>query len=120
MKALRFLAAFSFFSGLVCAQINLNLTADHITANVGEPVMAYGSPYGLEDTATVGIISAFPKQFIQTDAPINHGNSGGPLLDQYGDVVGITSYGVGAGGSGLGLAIDVDEVCQVLLTADIC
>jgi S1-C subfamily serine protease len=87
---------------------------------VGEPVMAYGSPYGLEDTATVGIISAFRKQFIQTDAPINHGNSGGPLLDPYGDVVGVTSYGVGAGGSGLGLAIDVGEVCQVLLTADIC
>jgi S1-C subfamily serine protease len=87
---------------------------------VGEPVMAYGSPYGLEDTATVGIISAFRKQYIQTDAPINHGNSGGPLLDPYGDVVGITSYGVGSGGSGLGLAIDVGEVCQVLVTADIC
>jgi S1-C subfamily serine protease len=95
-------------------------SADGHRPVVGEPVLAYGSPYGLEDTATLGIISAFRKQFVQTDAPINHGNSGGPLLDRYADVIGITSYGVAGGGSGLGLAIDIGEVCQVLVSADIC
>jgi S1-C subfamily serine protease len=85
---------------------------------VGEPVLAYGSPYGLTDTATQGIISAIRGDLIQTDAAINHGNSGGPLVDRFGDVVGITSYGIG--GQGLGLAIDVRLLCDQLLTSSSC
>jgi putative serine protease PepD len=69
---------------------------------VGQPVVAIGSPYGLEETVTAGIVSALhremtaPNNFtiadsIQTDAAINHGNSGGPLLDLSGSVIGINA-----------------------------
>jgi S1-C subfamily serine protease len=65
---------------------------------VGETVVAIGSPDGLQETVTKGIVSAVrpalenePGTWLQTDAPINHGNSGGPLLDAHGDVVGITT-----------------------------
>ena len=69
---------------------------------VGDPAYAIGSPFGLDRTMTAGIISATGRPIqapnglsiqdaIQTDAPINHGNSGGPLLDRLGHVIGITS-----------------------------
>lgn len=69
---------------------------------VGDPVLAIGSPFGLERTATAGIVSALHRQIeapdgfpipgtIQTDAAINHGNSGGPLLDRSGRAVGINT-----------------------------
>lgn len=65
---------------------------------VGEAVIAIGSPSGLQHTVTKGIVSAvrsgmqgYPGTWLQTDAAINHGNSGGPLLDMHGDVVGITT-----------------------------
>jgi S1-C subfamily serine protease len=82
---------------------------------VGEAVLAYGSPEGLADTVTVGIVSALRPDlgWIQTDAQINHGNSGGPLLNRYGEVIGITSLGFAGGGSGLGVAIDLREVCAL-------
>jgi S1-C subfamily serine protease len=80
---------------------------------VGDPVLAYGSPQGLEGTATQGIISALRQGFIQTDAQINPGNSGGPLLNAYGEVVGLTTLGVGGGGSGLGFAVNIREVCAL-------
>jgi len=89
---------------------------------VGDAVLAYGSPYGLEGTATVGIVSAFRTGFyrvptyIQTDAPINPGNSGGPLVNAYGDVLGLTTSSVQGGG--IGFAIDIRELCTKLLKGD--
>jgi S1-C subfamily serine protease len=81
---------------------------------VGDPVLAYGSPEGLQGTATVGIISAIRPGWIQTDAQINHGNSGGPLVDRDGRVLGITSVGFVGGGSGLGFAADARKLCPLL------
>ena len=89
---------------------------------VGDAVLAYGSPYGLEGTATVGIVSAVRPGFyrvptyIQTDAPINPGNSGGPLVNAYGDVLGLTTST--APGGGIGFAIDIRELCSKLLKGD--
>jgi serine protease Do len=65
-------------------------------AKVGEPVVAYGSPgvsgVSLEDTVTAGVVSAVRGHLIQTDAAINHGNSGGPLLNRDGEVLGVTTW----------------------------
>ena len=80
---------------------------------LGDPVLAFGSPEGLEGTATEGIISAIRQGWIQTDAQINPGNSGGPLLNSHGEVIGLTAIGIGGGGSGLGFAIDIREVCAL-------
>jgi serine protease Do len=82
---------------------------------VGTWVVAIGSPFGLEQTVTAGIVSAKKRvigagpydDFIQTDASINPGNSGGPLLDLQGRVVGINTAIV-ASGQGIGFAIPVD------------
>ncbi len=82
---------------------------------IGQWVVAIGSPFGLEQTVTAGIVSAKGRvigsgpydDFIQTDASINPGNSGGPLLDLEGKVVGINTAIV-AGGQGIGFAIPVD------------
>jgi len=65
--------------------------------NVGDQVLAYGSPFGLPDTVTKGIVSAMRGDYLQTDAQINHGNSGGPPLNARGEVVGITSYDLEGG-----------------------
>ncbi|NOY69294.1 MAG: DegQ family serine endoprotease [Deltaproteobacteria bacterium] len=78
----------------------------------GEWVVAIGSPFGLEQTVTAGIVSAKGRvigegpydDFIQTDASINPGNSGGPLLDLEGEVVGINTAII-SGGTGIGFAI---------------
>jgi S1-C subfamily serine protease len=89
---------------------------------VGDAVLAYGSPYGLEGTATVGIVSAFRSayfripRYIQTDAPINPGNSGGPLVNAHGDVLGLTTSTVKGGG--IGFAVDIRELCSLLLQGD--
>ena len=82
---------------------------------VGEWVVAIGSPFGLEQTVTTGIVSAKGRvigagpydDFIQTDASINPGNSGGPLLNLQGEVVGINTAII-ASGQGIGFAIPVD------------
>jgi len=79
---------------------------------VGDWVIAVGSPFGLQSTVTAGIISAKARQigqgpfddFLQTDAAINPGNSGGPLVNMQGEVIGINTAIV-AGGSGIGFAI---------------
>jgi serine protease Do len=79
---------------------------------VGDWVLAIGSPFGLQATVTAGIISAKARQldqgpfddFLQTDAAINPGNSGGPLVNMQGEVIGINTAIV-AGGSGIGFAI---------------
>jgi serine protease Do len=83
--------------------------------NVGEWVVAIGSPFGLEQTVTAGIISAKGRvigsgpydDFLQTDASINPGNSGGPLLNMNGDVVGINTAII-ASGQGIGFAIPIN------------
>jgi serine protease Do len=68
----------------------------------------------LEGTATVGIISAIRRGFIQTDAQINHGNSGGPLVNAFGEVLGLTTLGYGEG-SGVGFAVDIRTLCSELM-----
>jgi S1-C subfamily serine protease len=77
--------------------------------SVGDPVMAYGSPWGLPDVATRGIVSAVRGDVIITDAQINPGNSGGPLLNKDGQVVGITTQ---AAASGVGAAISMALFCR--------
>jgi serine protease Do len=88
---------------------------------VGTWVVAVGSPFGLEQTVTAGIVSAKGRiigagpydDFIQTDASINPGNSGGPLVDMGGRVVGINTAIV-ASGQGIGFAIPVDMANTVI------
>jgi S1-C subfamily serine protease len=90
---------------------------------VGSPVAAIGSPFGEQQSLSVGVISAVNRSItsltsfdinnaIQTDAAINHGNSGGPLLNAKGEVIGINSQikSTGGGGEGVGFAVPVDTV----------
>jgi serine protease Do len=89
----------------------------------GQLVLAYGSPLGLENSVSMGIISAVGRQleiddpmvYIQTDAPINPGNSGGPLVDTEGRVVGINTLilSQGGGNEGLGFAAPANIVKTV-------
>jgi len=82
---------------------------------VGQLVFAIGSPEGLQNSVTMGVVSAVARQadpdkpltYIQTDAPINPGNSGGPLVDMEGSVIGINTFilSTGGGSEGLGFAI---------------
>jgi S1-C subfamily serine protease len=87
---------------------------------VGDQVLAYGSPSGLPDTATKGIVSAVRGDYIQTDAQLNHGNSGGPLLNADGEVVGITTLDLEGGGSGLGLAVGMPLFCKTVFREGSC
>jgi serine protease Do len=93
--------------------------ADSDSARVGEWVVAIGSPFGLDHSVTAGIVSAVGRSagasqqyvpFIQTDVAINHGNSGGPLLNTRGEVVGINSqiFSNSGGYMGVSFAIPVD------------
>jgi serine protease Do len=97
---------------------------DSDKVRIGEPAIAIGSPFGLEATVTEGIISTTardPKELqmptdvrrvhklLQTDAPINQGNSGGPLLNANGEVIGV-NQAIIPYGSGIGFAIPVNEV----------
>ena len=92
--------------------------------SVGDPVIAIGNPFGLGQTVTAGILSARGRNleadpyidFLQTDAAINHGNSGGPLLNASGVVVGVTSAILSpSGGSvGLGFAIPAETVTSII------
>ncbi|QBX54692.1 PDZ domain-containing protein [Nocardioides seonyuensis] len=121
--------------GLDAATIGKSANLD-----VGQGVVAIGSPFGLDATVTSGIVSALDRPVsvgadesgssttypaIQTDAAINPGNSGGPLVDMTGAVVGINSSirtapsqspfgGGGAGSIGLGFAIPIDEVMPIV------
>jgi len=91
---------------------------------VGEPVMAIGNPFGLNQTVTSGIVSAKGRfigegpydNFIQTDASINRGNSGGPLLNINGEAVGINTaiFSPTGGSIGIGFAIPIDMAKEVL------
>jgi putative serine protease PepD len=97
--------------------------ADSSAVRVGDPVLAIGSPFGLEGTITSGIVSALhremtaPNNFqiidtIQTDAAINHGNSGGPLIDGRGRVIGVNAQieSESGGSDGVGFAIPSNTV----------
>lgn len=96
---------------------------------VGDQVVAIGNPFGLDRTATAGIVSAVqrlitaPNQFtidhvIQTDAPINRGNSGGPLLNERGEVIGVNTQietgGIATGNVGIGFAVPANTVKNVV------
>jgi putative serine protease PepD len=108
--------------------------ADSSALAVGDPVYAIGNPYGLDETLTRGIVSALGREIaapdgaaikgaIQTDAALNPGNSGGPLIDVHGEVVGINSQiasaqtsatGSQPGSTGVGFAISSDTAAQVV------
>ncbi len=101
---------------------------DSSKAQVGDPVVAIGNPFGLQRTVTTGIVSALQRQVdapsgfpisdvIQTDASINPGNSGGPLLNARGQVIGINSQiatGGGQGSVGIGFAVPINTAKQDL------
>lgn len=88
----------------------------------GQWVLAIGSPFGLESTVTSGIVSAINRDtgdylpFIQTDVAVNPGNSGGPLINLNGEVVGVNSQIISRSGGfmGISLAIPIDEAMQVV------
>jgi serine protease Do len=96
---------------------------DPNSSKVGQWVVAIGSPYGFDNTVTSGIISAksrsLPNEnytpFIQTDVPVNPGNSGGPLFNLQGEVIGINSmiYSQTGGFQGLSFAIPINEAIKV-------
>jgi S1-C subfamily serine protease len=121
------------------AVLRVNVDANALTplplgdsdrVRVGDPVVAIGNPFGLDRTATAGIISALQRlitspdprfsidHVIQTDAPINKGNSGGPLLDAQGEVIGVNTQietgGVSTGNVGIGFAVPAKTVKNVL------
>ena len=88
--------------------------------HVGDRVVAIGSPLGLEGTVSDGIVSALrndgDKKWIQTTAPVSHGNSGGPLLNMSNRVVGVITWGVQSG-QNLNFAAPSDELADLLVTA---
>jgi S1-C subfamily serine protease len=99
------------------------------SVQVGDTAIAIGSPFGLEETVTAGIVSALHRQMeapnnftindsIQTDAAINHGNSGGPLLNINGDVIGVNSQirSDSGGSDGVGFAIPSNTVKSIAET----
>jgi serine protease Do len=96
---------------------------DSNTLQVGQWVLAIGAPFGFENSATAGIVSAKGRTlpdsgyvpFIQTDVPINPGNSGGPLFDMQGKVIGINSqiYSRSGGYMGVSFSIPIDVAMQV-------
>jgi putative serine protease PepD len=100
---------------------------DSSAVAVGDPVLAFGSPFGLEGTVTAGIVSALHRKMtapnnypitntIQTDAAINHGNSGGPLLDRRGRVIGVNAQieSESGGSDGVGFAIPSNTVRSIV------
>lgn len=100
---------------------------DSSKVSVGDGVVAIGNPFGLDDTVTSGIVSAINREIsaldqtpiegaIQTDAAINHGNSGGPLFDMQGNVIGVTSQIQSESGdsAGVGFAIPSNLVKSIV------
>ncbi len=103
------------------------VVADSASVQVGDEAVAIGNPFGLDRTATAGIISALEREItapngfsidevLQTDAPINPGNSGGPLLNTRGQVIGVNSQiqSGGGGNVGIGFAVPSNTVREVL------
>ncbi len=103
-------------SGLPTSKIG-----DPARLKVGEWVIAIGSPFGLQNTVTAGIVSAKGREtgellpFIQTDAAVNPGNSGGPLINMRGEVVGVNSQIFTTSGAyaGISFAIPIDEAIRI-------
>jgi len=102
---------------------------DSDAVRVGDQVIAIGNPFGLDRSVTAGIVSAVQRRIeapnnlsighvIQTDAALNHGNSGGPLLDAQGEVIGVNAQietgGTSQGNVGIGFAIPVNTVKDVV------
>jgi putative serine protease PepD len=100
---------------------------DSSKLSVGDGVVAIGAPFGLEETVTSGIVSALHRQMtspnnfaiddsIQTDAAINHGNSGGPLFNMQGEVIGVTAQikSDSGGNDGIGFAVPSNTVKSVV------
>jgi putative serine protease PepD len=127
------LALLSIDPGAIPAGVKPLQFADSRNVKIGDSAIAIGNPFGLDRTATEGIISAVgrhiqaPNGFeidnvIQTDAPINPGNSGGPLLDSSAHVIGVNSQiatgGGGNGNVGIGFAIPSNTVRQVVPQLD--
>ena len=97
--------------------------ADLSKVNVGDDVYAIGAPNSLAFTLTKGVVSSKERlvsrqKYIQTDAAINTGNSGGPLLNDAGEVIGVNSYKM-SDSEGIGLAIPIDVVVSYLETGEI-
>ncbi len=95
---------------------------DHARPRVGDWVLAVGNPYDLGGTATAGIVSAYNRDigekfvdYIQIDAPINRGNSGGPTFDTYGRVIGVNTaiFSPSGGSVGIGFDIPADVAASV-------
>ncbi len=103
------------------ANLPIITIGDSNKVRVGEWVVAIGSPFGLENTVTAGIVSAKGRDtgdylpFIQTDVAVNPGNSGGPLINMQGEVIGINSqiYSRTGGFMGISFAIPIDEAMRV-------
>lgn len=82
---------------------------------VGEDVYTIGSPYGFENTFSSGEISQLRgENIIQINAPIDHGSSGGALINSYGEVIGITTSGIGASQANLNFAININVIKKYL------
>ena len=100
---------------------------DSTELHVGEPVIAMGNPLGLGNTVTTGIVSALGRDiqagpfdnFIQTDAAINRGNSGGPLFNEAGDVVGINTAIMSPDGGSIGIGFAVPSEMATDIVADL-
>jgi S1-C subfamily serine protease len=86
------------------------------SAPAGTQVVAIGSALGLESTVTVGVVSNVDDLLVQTDAALNPGSEGGPLLDDNGRVLGINT--LGSGGAGIGFAVRARTLCELLLDCD--
>src|SRR3954462_15665592 len=123
------LAVVSIGSGSVPKSVKPLQFADSRGVQVGDVAIAIGNPFGLDRTATEGIVSGLGREIqapngfqidavIQTDAPINPGNSGGPLLDDSGHVIGVNSQiataGAGGGNLGIGFAVPSNTARQVV------
>ncbi|MPZ99750.1 MAG: hypothetical protein GEU80_10520 [Dehalococcoidia bacterium] len=95
------------------------LDLERAPPEVGALVVAVGSPYGLEGTVSSGIVSAIREDRIQFSAPISPGNSGGPVVDESGAVVGVVVEKVaGVGYEGLSFAIPIDTVCLTVTSCE--
>jgi serine protease Do len=100
---------------------------DSAAARVGSPVMALGNPFGLGNSATVGIISAKGRgigsgpydDFLQIDAPINPGNSGGPLFNAQGEVIGVNTAIFSPSGGNIGIGFAIPAALAEEITADL-
>ena len=112
--------------GLELRPLELGTSRD---VQVGDPTVAIGNPFGLDQTLTTGVVSAKARRIeapdgfqiedvLQTDAAINPGNSGGPLIDAAGKVIGINSAirtgGDGGGSIGIGFAVPIDTAKRIL------